>query len=152
MLKKNGLGGKLLSSIRGLYTEVKSAVRIDCGHITSYFSCNIGVKQGCILSPTLFSMFISELDKALNVPELCDIELCTNDATRTSLLMYADDLCIFSDSVIGLQRKLNILSQFCSTWGLKVNLQKTNVIVFRNGGYLRNSEKWFYKKFNGSNM
>ena len=39
---------------------------------------------------------------------------------------------------------LNKLHEYCSQWNLKVNIDKTNVIVFRNGGYLRKYEKWFY--------
>ena len=34
---------------------------------------------------------------------------------------------------------------FCSKWGLNVNLEKSKIIVFRNGGKLRSNEKWFYR-------
>lgn len=53
------------------------------------------------------------------------------------LLLYADDLCIFDDSVIGLQRQIDILYDFCTKWGLQVNMDKTEILVFQNGGRLR---------------
>ena len=93
----------------------------------------------------MFILFVSELDAHIKAQGLPEIELCTNDVEGTSHLMYADDLSLFSDNVIGLQRLLNCLEQFCSKWGLAVNLNKTKIVVFRNGGYLRQSEEWFYK-------
>ena len=66
------------------------------------------------------------------------------DFCKLFLLLFADDLVMFAESKIELQRLLNKLHEYCSQWNLKVNIDKTNVIVFRNGGYLRKYEKWFY--------
>lgn len=38
---------------------------------------------------------------------------------------------------------------FCNKWGLELNMAKSNIIVFRNGGYLKKPEKWYYR---GSKM
>ena len=58
-------------------------------------------------------------------------------------LLYADDLALTSDTVFGLQRQLNILADYCEAWGLTVNIEKTNIIVFRRGGCLKRYEKWY---------
>lgn len=55
-----GLSGKFLRLIRALYEEVVCSVKIN-DHNTEWFSIESGVKQGCILSPILFSMFINDL-------------------------------------------------------------------------------------------
>ena len=55
------------------------------------------------------------------------------NATEVLLLMYADDIVLAGDTVPELQRKINILEIFCEKWGIKVNLKKTKVVVFRNG-------------------
>ena len=60
------------------------------------------------------------------------------------MLMYADDLTIFADTVFDMQSKIDLLFNFCSKWGLTVNLNKTKMVVFRNGGYLKSIEKWNY--------
>ena len=49
-----------------------------------------------------------------------------------------------SDSECGLQNQLNILYETASRLGLVVNLDKSNIVVFRNGGQNAWNEKWFY--------
>ena len=44
------------------------------------------------------------------------------------------------------QRQLDLMFEFCQLTNMAVNLNKTEIIVFRNGGPLRNYETW---KFNG---
>ena len=65
------------------------------------------------------------------------------------MLLYADDICIMNDSVGRLQNQLNTLSKYCSENGLLVNLSKTKVVVFRNGGRLRQNERFY---FNGQKL
>ena len=51
------------------------------------------------------------------------------------ILLYADDTVIFSDNESGLQHALNVFEKYCSQWKLKVNVSKTEVVVF-----------WLWKK------
>jgi len=49
------------------------------------------------------------------------------------LLLYADDIVIFSETQEGLQEGLNVLSKYCEKWKLVVNVNKTTkVMVFEN--------------------
>ena len=45
--------GKMLQVIKSMYTNLKSCVRTLEG-LTEYFVCEMGTRQGCILSPVLF--------------------------------------------------------------------------------------------------
>ena len=56
------------------------------------------------------------------------------EATEVLLLMYADDIVLVGETIIQLQRKINIFKKFCRKYGMKVNLDETKVMVFRNGG------------------
>ena len=40
---------------------------------------------------------------------------------------------------------INLIEQFCKSIGMKLNLKKTTIVVFRNGGILQQTEKWFYQ-------
>ena len=68
-----------------------------------------------------------------------DLDLCT-----LYILLFADDLVMFADTKIELQRLINRLKEYYDRFKLKINIAKTNIIVFRNGGYLREYENWFY--------
>ena len=68
-LLRYGVCGKLFNIIKAMYSEVKYSVKLQSG-LTDPFSSNIGVKQGCILSPLLFNIFVNDL------PNCFEIEKC----------------------------------------------------------------------------
>ena len=90
--------------------------------------CLMGVKQGCLLSPTLFGLYVDGLEKHLL--ETADIDAPTLRAVLVSLLLYADDLMLMSTSAAGLQKQLDALVSFCDELQLTVNLSKTKIVVF----------------------
>ena len=107
------------------------------------FFCPRGLKQGDVCSPVLFSLFINELTKVIIENGKHGIQL-TPELIEILILLFADDVVLVSDSVIGLQCQLNILHDTAKKLDLIVNLQKSNIVVFRNGGHLAEKEKWFY--------
>ena len=86
-----------------------------------------GVKQGCVLSPTLFNLYVNDLKTYLD-KENTEPPMLNN--TPVNSLLYADDLVLISTSKDGLQRGLNTLYTFCSNWKLDVNIQKTQAMIF----------------------
>ena len=48
-----------------------------------------------------------------------------------------------ADTVGNLQNLINKLHIYCEKWGLKINTEKTKVMVFRNGCTLWKNERWF---------
>ena len=48
--------------------------------------------------------------------------------------LYADDLLLLSTSCASLHNHINRVFNFCKTWGLKINSDKSNVTVFSKGG------------------
>ena len=56
----SGVSGNLLSILASMYKDVNYCVKTDVG-FTHPFSSNIGVKQGCVLSPTLFNLYVADL-------------------------------------------------------------------------------------------
>ena len=60
------------------------------------------------------------------------------------ILLFANDVVLFSDSVIGLQAQLNIMCCTAKRLDMIVNLDKSNIIVFRNGVHLALREKWSF--------
>ena len=88
--------------------------------------CKLGVKQGCNLSPLLFNLFINDIH---NIFDECS-RAVNIDNNKFNSLSFADDLVLLSETEQGLQNCLTTLEKYCSDWGLKVNITKTNVVVF----------------------
>ena len=65
------------------------------------------------------------------------------------MLLYADDLVLLGDSIGNVQRLLDNLAIFCTKWGLTVNMDKTKLMVFRNGGIVTRKENVY---FNGKKI
>ena len=60
------------------------------------------------------------------------------------LLLYADDITVFAESPEGLQNGLDILKEYCSKWKLRVNIEKSKIMVFRKGGQVPRNLKFYY--------
>ena len=142
VIKERGIKGKLYAAIHSMYNCVKSCIRCNNDR-SEYIDCTIGLKQGCLASPILFSLFIDEFEKILKQSDIRGIQLHP-DVVELFLLMFADDIALLSDTVMGLQSQLNILADFCETYKLKVNEAKTKIAAFKKGGRLSRHEKWTY--------
>ena len=86
-------------------------------------------------------MFIDELANEIVKRGRHGIQL-TPDLVKNFILMFADDVILASYTECGLQNQLNILWETAERLGLAVNLDKSNIIVFRNGGHIALCEKW----------
>ena len=147
VLQRAGLQGKLLKAIQSVYKCVKSCVRAN-DSLTDFFDCPVGLRQGCMMSPVLFSLFIDEFGELIEQSGLRGIQMYP-DIVEMFLLFFADDVALISDSVIGLQRQFFLLNDFCRERKLNVNIAKTKVVFFKNGSLLARNECW---TFNGTNV
>jgi exonuclease III len=144
VLLKNGIHGKLFHVISSMYSKLKSCVKVDQLVLSEYFDCTVGTRQGCMVSPLLFVLFLNELVDMLKVRNCKGIYVNENIDNIISLF-YADDIAGMSDTVLRLQQQIDCVSDFCDKYGMSINLEKTMIIVFRRGGIIKDSEKWFYK-------
>ena len=85
-----------------------------------------GVRQGGILSPYFFAMYIDELSKQLTN---CGFGL-TLMGEIINHLIYADDICLLATSKSALESLLKICDDYASEHGLTFNSQKTQLQVF----------------------
>ena len=65
-LEDLGIGGNILTVIKSIYNDVQYCVRLN-GIDTNWFRVTNGLKQGCMLSPLLFNMFINNLVETINL-------------------------------------------------------------------------------------
>ena len=140
MLEERGLKGNFMNSIRAIYKSVKSCVRAN-NELSEFFECPVGLRQGCMLSPILFSLFINQVATYINVNGKHGIQLMPG-LLELFLLLFADDIVLLSLTANGLQKQIDLLCKICRDLCLNINTDKTKVMVFRKGGFLGKHEKW----------
>jgi hypothetical protein len=123
MLRSIGIGSKIVNIIEQLYDQTECVVVIN-GHITQWFTVTVGVRQGCLLSPILFNIF---LEFVMN--ELQSLQPTLKlDQNLSTDIRYADDTTLISAIFNKLGITTNELEASCQKWGMKVNSAKCNVI------------------------
>jgi hypothetical protein len=60
--------------------------------------------------------------------------------SSVSILMYADDIALLSETAEGLQRQLDYLHQWCYKWRMEINEKKTRVVHYRKPGTDRHQQ------------
>lgn len=137
-LSQMGVSTKFIAIVKSLYESTSAAVW-NGQELSEWFVTSSGVRQGCILSPLLFALFLNDLEGYLgggvNVGEKV-----------IRVLMYADDIVLFAQSAGELQDMMNKLEMYCSMWDLEVNLNKSEVMIMKQGGgKLCVTDKWCFK-------
>lgn len=125
-LRDLGIVGQFLQSVKSMYTDNTARIRIH-GHLSKEFRTSCGVRQGDCLSPTLFALYLNDLAehiKSLNLGvKINGVDL--------SLLLYADDIVLISDSEQSLQVMINVVNEWCKRWQMNINSGKTKIMHFR---------------------
>ena len=91
--------------------------------------CNIRVKQGFPLSPTLFGIYIDKLEVCLEEAGCAGTFLA---GIVIILLLYANDIVLLARSPYDIDKKLWLLKDLCSTMGMTVNTNKTKVMIIKS--------------------
>jgi hypothetical protein len=125
-----GIPPSLLTSLKALYTDVPLCLRTAAGYSAPFPSLT-GLKQGCPLSPTLFNLYIDDLETCILGSAGVDVPMLPDGPVPP--LTYADDVALMSTSAAGLQRQLDALGRYAVQWKLTVNIGKTEVVVYKKG-------------------
>ena len=134
-LLKTGISSGLYKTVTSMYTAVNSRISTRLG-LTAPFSIYQGVRQGEVLSPTLFNIFVNDLPEFLS--SAISDPICMNNK-KVNCLMYADDIVILTKNKSDLQCSLDKLHDYCQKWKLTVNLTKTKIIIFNvRGRFMKN--------------
>ena len=107
----------------------------------TFLEYGVGLRQGKIISPILASLYLEDLELYLQQNPESGL---TFDNITLIILLFADDMVIFGKSPDELQKNINLLYDYCSKWGLEVNVEKTKTMVFRKRGKLKENELWTY--------
>jgi len=118
---------EIVLAIIHYYSESFMVVQLDDVFSTAFKTTN-GVRQGGVMSPKLFAIFVDDLIKELEAAGL-GVKI---GHLRISVVMYADDLLIMSETRERVNGLLSIADKYGSAHGIKFNPDKTELIVFNH--------------------
>ena len=131
-LLDNGITGKVFDSIRNLYNGDKTFLKKVNDKISQGIEVGKGVRQGCIMSPLLFNIFMADLPEKLSKKDSVSLE----DKQKVNCLIWADDTLLLSETETGMNHMLKDLDVYCKTNGLTINFDKTKCMIFNKTGRL----------------
>lgn len=123
ILKSIGVTGKEYRMIKNLYWGQKACMKIN-GEETQAQNIKRGVRQGCVLSPDLFSLY-----GEIIMRDIEDCEGISIGGRNINNLRYADDTVLIADTKVKLQVLLNRVKEESGNRGLTINARKTKCMV-----------------------
>ena len=134
-----GIDKAIIKVVMNLYSDMESCVK---GHSSKsdWFSISQGTRQGGVISPLLYLIFINDLLYELEASGfgigLHDINCCSPTV--------ADDMVLVSYSKYGMDQLLNICFEYSIKWKYRYNNRKCSVVVYNESKseYQRSSRKW----------
>ncbi|KAI0217907.1 putative aarF domain-containing protein kinase 5 [Lamellibrachia satsuma] len=156
LLRKYGCPEKFTTMIEALHTGMMANVSVG-GEVSETFGVTNGVKQGCVLAPTLFSIFLSAMlveafrgmgdgvyIQSRQSADLFNIAHFRAKTKTTQILvrelLYADDSALVAHSAEEIQRIVDAFSDASKKFGLKINIKKTEVLYQPNSTRTREED------------
>ena len=126
ILQEMGIPDHLTCLLRNLYTGQEATVRTGHG-ITDWFQIGKGVRQGCILSPCLFNLYVEYIMRNAGLEEAqAGIKIAGRNIND---LRYADDTTLKAESKEELKSLSMKVKEESEKVGLKLNIQKTKIMA-----------------------
>nr|VZH98192.1 unnamed protein product [Spirometra erinaceieuropaei] len=144
IMQKFGCPERFTQMVRQLHDGMMARVT-DNGAVSEAFAVTNGVKRGCELAPTLFSLMFSAMlmdayrdeRPGIRIAYRTDGHLLNQrrmhfksrvSTTTLHELLFADDCALNTTSEEEMQRSMDLFSAACENFGLVINTQKTVVM------------------------
>lgn len=101
-----------------------------------------GLRQGCPLSPTLFNVYVADLEAHLAREQIGGITL---GRMKIRSLAYADDVVLIANKAEDLKALIRKLEKYLEKKELALNPEKSKIMEFRKGGGRKKKEEWKWK-------
>ena len=107
------------------YSDLQCRVRWG-DTVSDWFSIKAGVRQGGVLSPDFYCIYVDEIVDILSRMRIG----CYLKDAFLAILLYADDMALLAPSLKGLQKLLFATETYCKKWDIMLNPKKTKNMSF----------------------
>ena len=134
-MRKYNISANLVRTIDQLYDKATSAVQMN-GSIGEWFRTTVGVRQGCLLSPTLFNIFLEWIMS--DAVEEHDGKVSIGGRNITNL-QFADDIDALAEEE--LEALVESLDKTCTRYKMEISAGKTKLMTNSANGIQREKGK-----------
>ena len=123
-----GVKGRMWRVLRTLYSKYEVGVRVQ-GEVSEWYEEFVGLREGCVLSPLLFALYINGVVEELNKNGGGGVKV---GAKEILCLLFADDIVIVDETPEGLQKSLDVMWKYSRKWRFEYNTgaDKSEVMIF----------------------
>ena len=125
IMRKYNISANLVRTIEQLYDKATSAVQMNSS-IGEWFRTTIGVRQGCLLSPTLFNIFLERIMS--DASEKHDGKISIGGRNITNL-RFADDIDALAEEEQGLEALVESPDKTCTRHKMRISAGKTKLMT-----------------------
>lgn len=131
-LDSNEISRGLKEGIKSLYTNTTNVVRVNNQESDAFITTQ-GVRQGGVLSPMLFIVFMNEIiKKASNESKKLSVGYNRMRITKISECVFADDITILANNEENLQHNINTWIRLLEEKDMEINTKKTKTMLISN--------------------
>ena len=122
-LRKAGIEGTYLNIIKSIYDKPTASITLN-GEKLKAFPLKSGTRQGCPLSPLLFSIVLEVLTTAIRAEK--EVKGIQIGKEEVKLSLFADDMILYIENPKDSTRKLlELINEYSKVAGYKINTQKS---------------------------
>lgn len=141
-MKKIEIENNLRRRIMEIYKETFNVVKIG-EKCSEGFWTRRGLRQGCPLSPTLFNIYIMDLEEEMKRGQVGGIVV---GKEKFWTIMYADDIVLLAKSEAELKEMMKRFKKFLEKKGLILSPEKSKVLVFEKGKGAKRKREWKWEE------
>ena len=132
-MRKYNISANLVRTIEQLYDKATSAVQMN-GSTGEWFRTTVGVRQGCLLSPTLFNIFLERIMS--DALEEHDGKVSIGGRNITNL-RFADDIDALAEEEQELEALVESLDKTYTRYKMEISAEKTKLMTNSANGIQR---------------
>ena len=132
-MRKYNISANLVHTIEQLYDKATSAVQMN-GSIGEWFRTTVEVRQGCLLPPTLFNIFLERIMSYALEEHGGKVSIGGRNITN---MQFADDIDALAEEEQELEALAESLDKTCTRYKMDISLEKTKLMTNSANGIER---------------
>ena len=132
-MRKYNISANLVQTIEQLYDKATSEVQMN-GSIGEWFRTTVGVRQGCLLSPTLFNIFLEQIMSDALEEHDGKVSIGSKNITN---LQFANGIDAPAEEKQELEALVESLDKTCTRYKIEISAEKTKLMANSANGIQR---------------